>query len=320
MDLNNRGRIFEMLYRPNVVTPEMIQSMLRAVTKATGLAVIASLQEYNLDEEVMALFQQDIPQISKENSNLWSYLNNAMNWQDWQHLEMTIMQERSQKPSEPSVHLAYYGLLACAVAPIVRENRVLGEIVSEFAIVKDTFDWQVHRSYAQGYALPWPSYQMAVEHTPHLTMDQLDGVAQLLGAAAQALANLPTHTASFNRETADHQPVCTQHKQWREMTRRAISFMHENLENPIGVAEVSQAVALTPAYFSTLFSEQVGCSPCDYLIELRLERAKQYLTYTHMPVKEVGRMLGYSRSYFSRLFKHQIGCTPREYAQCTRSR
>ncbi len=306
-----------MLYRPNVVTPEMIQGMLRAVTKASGLAVTLSLQECNLAEEVIALVQQDLPQMSEE--NLWSYLKNAISWQDWQHLEMTTMQECSHKPSEPSIHLAYYGLLACVVVPIVHEDRVLGEIVSEFAIVKDAFDGQAHRSYAQSHALSWYSYQRAVEHTPHLTMDQLDGIAQLLGAAAQALASLLTHTAALKREIADHQPICTQHKHWREITQRAISFMRENLENPIGVAEVSQAVALTPAYFSMLFSEQVGCSPCDYLIELRLERAKQYLTYTHMSVKEVGRMLGYSRSYFSRLFKHQIGCTPREYAQRTRA-
>jgi len=306
-----------MLYRPNVVTPEMIQSMLRAMTKATGLAVILSLQEYTPDEEIIELVQQDLPQMSKK--NLWPYLKNAMSGQDWQHLEMTTMQERSHKPGEPYVRIAYYGLLACAIAPIVRENRVLGEIVSEFAIVKDTFDWQVHRSYAQGYALSWPAYQMAVERTPYLTMDQLDGVAQLLGAAAHALASLLTYTASLKREIADHQPINSQHKHWREITHRAISFMCENLENSIGVAEVSQAVALTPAYFSMLFSAQVGCSPCDYLIGLRLERAKQYLTYTHMSVKEVGRVLGYSRSYFSRLFKHQIGCTPREYAQRTRA-
>ncbi len=307
-----------MLYRPTVVTPEMIRSMLHAVTKATGLVVTLPLLEYYLDEEVMVLFQQDTSQANKENSNLWSFLNNAMNWQDRQRLEMSPMQEHAHEPREPFVRLAYYGLLACAVAPVVRENRVLGEIVSEFAIVKDTFDWQVHRCYAQGYALSWSSYQMAVEHTPHLTMDQLDGVAQLLGAIAQAVANLPMHV--LNRATTDQQSTCTQYKYWKEITRQAISFMSENLENPIGVAEVSQAVALTPAYFSMLFSEQVGCSPCDYLIELRLERAKQYLTYTRMPIKEVGVVLGYSRSYFSRLFKRQIGCTPREYAQRMRAR
>lgn len=309
-----------MPYRPTVVTPEMIRGMLHAVTKATGLVVTLPLREYYLDEEVMVLFQQDMPQANKENSNLWSFLNNAMNWQDWQRLETTTIQERSHEPSEPFVRLAYYGLLACAVAPIVRENRVLGEIVSEFAIVKDAFDWQVHRCYAQGYALSWSSYQMAVEQTPHLTMDQLDGVAHLLGAVAQALANLPMYAASLNREIANHQHPCTQHKYWKEITRQAISFMRENLENPIGVAEVSQAVALTPAYFSMLFSKQVGCSPCEYLIELRLERAKQYLVYTRMPVKEVGVVIGYSRSYFSRLFKRQIGCTPREYAQRMRAR
>jgi AraC-like DNA-binding protein len=309
-----------MLYRPNVVTPEMIRDMLHAVTKVTGLVMILPPLEYRFDEGIMVLFQQDMPQASEKSSNLWSFLGNAMNWQDWQHLEATAMQERSREPIKPFVRHAYHGLLACAVAPIVQENQVLGEIASEFAIVEDVFDWQIHQYFAQAYALSWPSYQTAIEHTPHLTMDQLDGVAQILGAIAQAVANLPMPQASFNQEIAAHQSSRKEHKYWKEITRQAISFMRENLENSIGVAEVSQAVALTPAYFSMLFSKQIGCSPCDYLIELRLERAKQYLTYTRMPVKEVGVVLGYSRSYFSRLFKRQIGCTPQEYARRMRAR
>ncbi len=206
-----------MLYRPNVVTPEMIQDMLRAVTKVAGVLVTLPLLESNLDEESVVLFQQDRP--CEESSNLWSFLGNALGHQDWRCLEMITT--RSHGPGEPFVRLAYHGLLACAVAPIVREDQVLGEVVSEFAIVKDTFDWQVHRCYAQRYALSWSSYRTAIERTPGLTMDQLDGVAQLLGAVAQALANLPVHTASLNLETANHQHTRPQHKYWKEITRQA---------------------------------------------------------------------------------------------------
>jgi len=51
---------------------------------------------------------------------------------------------------------------------------------------------------------PWSSYQNGSRTYTSFNYDQLDGVAQLLGAAAQALANLPDASASlFNRETAD---------------------------------------------------------------------------------------------------------------------
>lgn len=301
-----------------LVAPEILWDMVRGITKATGLMVTLPLLEYHLDEEHYALFCQDLARASEESYHLWFFLDNALGRQAWRRLVADTMQERPHIAGRPFVRTCYYGLLACAVAPIMLDEQEVGEITTGYVMVNDALDWQIHQSYARDYGLSWPAYQTASEHTLRLSLKQLDEAAELLGALARTIAGLASYTAITEHSPASDQCEHGAHQHWQEVARQAIAFMQENLENPIGVAEVSRAVALTPTYFSTLFSQQVGCSPIDYLTELRLERARHYLTDTQMSVKEVGATLGYSRSYFSRLFKRQIGCTPGQYARRVR--
>ena len=55
-------------------------------------------------------------------------------------------------------------------------------------------------------------------------------------------------------------------------------------------------------------------SPVNYLIELRLNRAKELLKYTPLPVNEIALSVGIANPYyFSRLFKKHTGTSPTEY-------
>jgi two-component system response regulator YesN len=79
----------------------------------------------------------------------------------------------------------------------------------------------------------------------------------------------------------------------------------------VTVADAARAVDLTLPYFSTLFTEETGRNPSDFLIGLRIERAKEYLAHTTLSVVQVADLLGYSSpSHFSRLFKKRTGCPP----------
>lgn len=63
--------------------------------------------------------------------------------------------------------------------------------------------------------------------------------------------------------------------------------MKANLEAPIGVEKVAHSVSLSVPHLNRMFANQLGRSPGDYLIDLRLERAKHYLTQTQMSVMDV---------------------------------
>ncbi|GED25662.1 hypothetical protein BAG01nite_17640 [Brevibacillus agri] len=67
---------------------------------------------------------------------------------------------------------------------------------------------------------------------------------------------------------------------------------------------------------SRLFKQQTGHSPIDYLISVRLDRAKALLAQTDASLQEVAEGVGYSDlSYFIRAFKKHTGVTPGQFKE-----
>ncbi|MFE7131392.1 helix-turn-helix domain-containing protein [Streptomyces sp. NPDC057638] len=80
---------------------------------------------------------------------------------------------------------------------------------------------------------------------------------------------------------------------------------------PISVAEHAARNAMTPAELRTAVRRGAGCSPKDYLLSIRLGRAKELLAGTELPVAAVARRVGYEDpAYFSRLFTRRVGTAP----------
>ena len=94
----------------------------------------------------------------------------------------------------------------------------------------------------------------------------------------------------------------------------AKSYIAEHFGNEITLEDVSQAVNVSPNYFSKLFKDETGSNFIDYLTELRIEKAKQILADGNTGNKEICYQIGYSDpNYFSRIFKKIVGVTPTEY-------
>jgi two-component system response regulator YesN len=74
-------------------------------------------------------------------------------------------------------------------------------------------------------------------------------------------------------------------------------------------------VFLTPSYLSKLFKQETGLTLTDYVIEIRIRKAKQLLKNApDLKVHEIGTEVGYpDPAYFNKLFKKVVGVTPNEY-------
>ena len=96
----------------------------------------------------------------------------------------------------------------------------------------------------------------------------------------------------------------------------AKAYIRNNYSKDISLDEVSQAVNISPYYFSKIFKEDVGEGFVEYLTKIRMDKAKELLTTTEYSMKEICSMVGYSDpNYFSRSFKKNVGVTPTEYKQ-----
>jgi AraC-like DNA-binding protein len=89
--------------------------------------------------------------------------------------------------------------------------------------------------------------------------------------------------------------------------------LHDEIVDPPALATLARDVGLSRAHFIRSFANVFGRSPRDYLIELRMERAKRALARGES-VTEVCFAIGYeSLGTFSRTFAERVGLAPRAW-------
>ena len=96
--------------------------------------------------------------------------------------------------------------------------------------------------------------------------------------------------------------------------RLAKQYIHNHYQEQITLEEVSEYVGLTPAYFSVMFKKETEIGFAKYLINERIEGAKDLLRETTFSVAEVCRKVGYNDpKHFTRLFEKNVGVKPAVY-------
>lgn len=96
--------------------------------------------------------------------------------------------------------------------------------------------------------------------------------------------------------------------------QKVLDFISYHYADPITVMDMSRLVALERSYFCRTFKNAVGISPKDYLTKFRLDKARQLLTETSIPIGKVAEAVGFqSFSSFSRLFTAQYQQSPSQY-------
>ncbi|MBQ8617277.1 MAG: AraC family transcriptional regulator [Clostridia bacterium] len=93
-----------------------------------------------------------------------------------------------------------------------------------------------------------------------------------------------------------------------------LSYINENLDQPITLETLAQRASLSTFYFSRVFKKETGYAPREYLIHTRMNAARFYLRTTDLTLKEITYRCGYgSESTFCTMFKRVTGTTPLEY-------
>jgi two-component system response regulator YesN len=96
--------------------------------------------------------------------------------------------------------------------------------------------------------------------------------------------------------------------------RCALRYISQSYGQNLILADVASHAGLSPNYLNYLFQKNFNITITDYILNFRMERAKEYLRTTNWKVYEVAKKVGIPNyRYFSTLFKEQIGITPKEY-------
>ncbi|MCC8065827.1 MAG: response regulator [Clostridiales bacterium] len=103
-----------------------------------------------------------------------------------------------------------------------------------------------------------------------------------------------------------------------DMERRpvldAIEYVQKNYNQKILLEEIAENSGFNANYFSELFKKETGKNFSAYVLELRMEKAKQLLRDTKKTIYEIAAEVGYKDSkYFSQQFTRTVGVKPNEY-------
>jgi transcriptional regulator GlxA family with amidase domain len=91
--------------------------------------------------------------------------------------------------------------------------------------------------------------------------------------------------------------------------------MEAHYGEPIKISDLAAAVHVSPQYLSRTFKRFINQSPGQYLLGLRINRAKTLLvSQKHLMISAVADAVGIpDQAYFSNVFKRETGVTPLNY-------
>ncbi len=105
----------------------------------------------------------------------------------------------------------------------------------------------------------------------------------------------------------------------RNKIKIGIKYIQDNYNKDIAINELAEKFAISPNYFSTIFKRETGQTTVNYIKDLRLKKACEYLINTNKSIVEISKEIGYEDSqYFFRVFKKATGRTPLEYRRLHR--
>jgi two-component system response regulator YesN len=105
------------------------------------------------------------------------------------------------------------------------------------------------------------------------------------------------------------------HGQYKDLIRHARKYIEHHYTDPeLSLNAVASHVNLSASHFSVVFSQEAGQTFKEYLIETRINKAKELLRMTSLRSADIAYQVGYNDPhYFSSVFKKNTGLTPMEF-------
>lgn len=133
----------------------------------------------------------------------------------------------------------------------------------------------------------------------------------------QVMLALCTHISARYGNTADWTEPAKGLSDWQ--ARRAKELIAHHLSDGLSVAVLAQECALSRSYFTRAFKRSTGMTPHEWLLQMRVDKAKQLMLHTALNLSQIGLDCGFSdQSHFSRVFQRITGASPSRWRRSHR--
>ncbi|NBD27757.1 response regulator transcription factor [Paenibacillus glycinis] len=137
-----------------------------------------------------------------------------------------------------------------------------------------------------------------------------------------AFADWPAVSEWLNRtRTALSKALGSPHysQEVQDAVKKAVQLIQEQLGGQLYAADIAKRVNMSRSYFSQCFRDIVGKTFNEYVRQARVDKAKEYLMHTNMPILWVAEKTGYlDGKYFSTVFRDQTGELPSAFRKIHR--
>lgn len=99
-----------------------------------------------------------------------------------------------------------------------------------------------------------------------------------------------------------------------EQVQPALQYIHDHYAEPLKILSIAEVCHMSESHFRRLFQDQTRMAPADYLNQIRVQKACEYIRQDKYTMEEIGRRVGYSStSTFYRNFKKVTGMSPYQW-------
>lgn len=120
----------------------------------------------------------------------------------------------------------------------------------------------------------------------------------------------------LKRYTTHRKPLQACNRLSSQKLNDAIDYIDTHLSDVIQLEDLANVLNISRYHFCHLFKQSFGITPYQYILQHRVERAKQLLQQQELSLVEVALACGFAnQSHFTKHFRQQTGSTPKRYRQ-----
>lgn len=208
-------------------------------------------------------------------------------------IELLNLCKESKKSEQ---HICHAGLTDMA-APIYKNNFLLGYIL--FGRIRTTEDFPLIYNRISWISGNYEALREEFQRLRYYDESQIRSIANIATAVTAYILSESMLNEDFSN-----------------MTEKIIHCIDDNLTRELSVAFLCQKLNISKNILYEHFHSTFNCTVNDYICRKRLEKAKQLLIETDLPVADIVELSGIQNyTYFFRLMKASEGLTPKKFRE-----
>jgi AraC family transcriptional regulator len=96
--------------------------------------------------------------------------------------------------------------------------------------------------------------------------------------------------------------------------RQVLDYVRSNLIQDLSIVDLAQVAGMSPYYFMRMFKKSMHVTPRQYIIQIRIDRAKELLRSRKLSIADISLQCGFTnQSHFTNVFRQLTEITPKVY-------